>query len=165
MPGKLPAERPGYTRLEIALTMVIVVLIALLVVPRLAAADTDPTQARITKAADDLRFLADTFRTYRKAHGYYPPDTATGQTPPEMRTRFATANPFAAPTPIGGRYDYDRFPNLPPVCIAIRAATDSPEPTLADALALDAHLDDGVLTTGNFRTSKFGGYIWAFDRN
>ncbi|MEX0877196.1 MAG: hypothetical protein WD114_07025, partial [Phycisphaerales bacterium] len=156
----MQTSKPAFTLMETGIVMVIVALIAVVVVPRLASAGDDP-QARAQRAADDLKEIAATFRAYRATHGYWPPEAPTGQMPPEMRSQFSSANPFAAPTPLGGRYDYDHFKDQPAICIAIRTAPDSPAPSIADAQMLDAIIDDGVLSTGNFRTSVQGGYVYA----
>lgn len=156
--------RRGFSLVELGVVLVVLAGLAIIIVPRLAAADDDETQ-RVTQAGEDLRRLASAFTDYHRSHGYWPPDAGLSQTPPEMRWGFEDANPFAAPCPIGGRYDYDNIGDEMILRISIRPAADAPMPAVALAQALDAAIDDGVLTSGNFRVlPDNAGYTYAFAR-
>lgn len=156
--------RRGFSLVELGVVLVVLAGLAIIIVPRLAAAEDDDAQ-RVAEASEDLRRLASAFTKYHSAHGYWPPDAGPSQTPPEMRWGFDDANPFAAPCPIGGRYDYDNLTGESILRISIGPAADAPMPSVSMAQALDAAIDDGVLTSGNFRVlPDNAGYTYAFAR-
>lgn len=146
---------------EFSVVGVVVAIITVMIVPRFAQADD---RSRVTATVQDLLGMTRTFELFKSSHGYWPPDTRVGQMPPEMRSVFGEANPFAKPCPIGGVYDYDNHPSDRTIRISIRATYDTPAPSIADAQALDAELDDGVLSTGNFRAMDDGSFAYAFSR-
>lgn len=151
----------GFTMIELSVVGAVVAIIALMIVPRLAQAQDD---SRVAGSAAALRDMARTFELFSSSNGYWPPEIDAAQMPPEMRSLFSGDNPFLKPCPIGGVYDYDNPPNAPFVAITIRPTPDAPPPTITDAQALDAALDDGVLSTGNFRSIGNGAYTYAFSR-
>ncbi len=153
-------DRNAFTVIEVVVVVTILAVLAAMFVPRFASAEED---TRIVAVSEDFMRIAKAFDYFKSTNGYWPPDTAAGQMPPEMRSAFKSGNPFLNGCPIGGVYDYDNLPGEPALIIAIRASAAHPLPSVSDALALDAHLDDGDLRTGNFR-SLSDGYGYAFNR-
>jgi len=151
---------PAFTMTEIAVVSAVVGALAVFFVPRFAGAGEDTRHA---DTAIQLQQIAGAFDRFRMSNGYWPPEIDAGRMPPEMRSAFREHNPFAGATPIGGVFDYDNLPEQPALVIAIRASAAHPLPSVADALALDAQLDDGDLRTGNFRALG-DGYGYAFNR-
>jgi len=150
----------GFRRIETGIAIGVLAVCAVVFIPRDASASD---RSRVRAAGDELRQLADTFRRYRRDNGYYPPDTVVGMRPPEMRSRFSDHNPFQGLTPIGGQYDYEHHDGSPVLSISIVGSEIIAPPTLDDARALDAYIDDGDLRAGNFRAID-GGFTYAFDR-
>ncbi|MFU8819340.1 MAG: type II secretion system major pseudopilin GspG [Desulfurivibrio sp.] len=82
-------RQAGFTLIEIMVVVVILGILAAVVVPRIM---DRPDQARITKAAQDIRILENSLRLYRLDNFFYP-STEQGlealvvrpTTPPEPR--------------------------------------------------------------------------------
>lgn len=82
-------KQAGFTLIEIMVVVVILGILAAVVVPRIM---DRPDQARITKAAQDIRILENSLRLYRLDNFFYP-STEQGlealvvrpTTPPEPR--------------------------------------------------------------------------------
>ncbi|MFH7320076.1 type II secretion system major pseudopilin GspG [Desulfurivibrio sp. D14AmB] len=79
----------GFTLIEIMVVVVILGILAAVVVPRIM---DRPDQARITKAAQDIRILENALRLYRLDNFFYPSTeqglealVARPTTPPEPR--------------------------------------------------------------------------------
>jgi len=150
----------GFKRIEAGIAIGVLAVCAVIFIPRGANASE---QSRIREVGDELRQMGDSFRQFRRNNGYYPPDTVVGKLPPEMRSRFREDNPFQGLTPIGGQYDYEHRADSDILCVYIVGSSMIEPPTLDDAMALDAYIDDGDLRTGNFRAID-GGFAYAFDR-
>ena len=151
--------KKAFTMVEMAVVVTMIGILAVLVVPRLASAEED---SRIAAAAEDLQRISQAFEYYRSNHGYWPPDTAVGRMPPEMRPVFKNGDPFEKLCPIGGVYDYENVRSQKHISIRIRSTMQVQAPQMVDAQALDEYLDDGVLNTGKFRSTSGGGYTYSF---
>ena len=153
-----PNARNGFSILEGALLVGALGALTLIAAPRFASAGTD---TRVEDCATQIHRISQAFIGYKSSNGYWPPDTVVGQAPPEMRSAFKSNNPFRGMTPIGGQFDYDLPEDSGPICIVIRGGGIVEPPSVEDALVLDEQIDDGDLTTGNFRAVT-GGFAYAF---
>lgn len=153
-----PYARTGFSKIEGVLLAGAIGGLALIAMPRFASAGVD---TRVEDCAQQITRITRAFEGYRSSNGYWPPDTVVGQAPPEMRSVFKGDNPFRGMTPIGGQFDYDLPEDAGPICIVIRGGGVVEPPSIEDALALDAQIDDGDLMTGNFRAVT-GGFAYAF---
>lgn len=116
---------------------------------------------RITK---DLTTAAKAFQDHMRQHGTAPADSQAGAVPHGMASLLSMID-WAAPTPAGGAYRWvntsARGSTGATVIggkIAITAFPPGPPFTLSrdDLLEIDRRIDDGDLTTGNFRTGFNG---------
>ena len=148
-------SRIGFTLLEIVIVIVVIGILASMVIPRFANAQSD---VRVASAGEDILGMVKALETYNANNGYWPAETAVGVVPPEITANFKGGNPFAKPCPIGSVYDYNNSVTSSgrTVSISLQPSSASPAPTITDALALDSFLDDGVLNSGRFQTSGNG---------
>lgn len=144
----LTKSRGAFSRFEVVIAVATLALLAFIAAPKFASAES---QSRITACVEQLQRIERAFEYFNASNGYWPPDTVVGKLPPEMRSLFKDDNPFQGLTPIGGQYDYELFEDTGAICIVIKGSELIEPPTLDDAMALDAELDDGDLRTGNFR--------------
>ena len=145
----------GFTFTELFVVLLTIGLIAAIVVPRFASASTPNP---VVAAGDDIIEIARAVEYYNASKGTWPSETDTGVLPPELAMTFRSENPFAQPCPIGSRYDYDYITinKSNAILISLLPDASAPAPTITDAQALDAYLDDGVLSTGRFQASGSG---------
>ncbi len=104
-------SQAGFTLIEIMVVVVILGILAAVVVPRIM---DRPDQARITKAAQDIRILENALRLYRLDNFFYPSTeqgldalVARPTTPPEPR-RWKEGGYIdrLPPDPWGSQYQY-----------------------------------------------------------
>ncbi len=152
--------KSGFRAYEYGLVVVVLAVIGALIAPRFASASE---QANVVSAADDMRAIAEALNEFHSTHGYYPSDMPVGRIPPEIRYRFEK-NIFEQASPIGGIYDYQNTDSKAPKEIVIRSTLTTPAPTIVDAQALDALIDDGVLNSGRFRSTADGGYTFVLNQ-
>jgi prepilin-type N-terminal cleavage/methylation domain-containing protein len=145
----LPARRDrAFTLVEI---MIVVVIIGLLAAIALPAFQRVREKARLSRMANDLRVFAQAFDTYLLEQGAWPADAAPGVIPTELVGRLP--NTFAQPTPLGGLYEWDNEVGLKSITLYNLTAT------VAQVTKLDAMIDDGNASTGNF---QYNGSEWHF---
>ncbi len=129
--------------------MIVVVIIGLLASIAIPAFQKVRQNSRHAALANDLRTFAQAFETYSHENGSWPADVGIGVVPAEMTNANSSLDvtAFAAPTPIGGRYDWDHnvFGNV--AAVSVTDATI----TAAQLLDFDTKFDDGNLATGDFR--------------
>ena len=141
---------PRHSRLRRAFTlveiMIVVVIIGLLAAIALPASMRVRQSAQNKRYASDLRTFSQAFETFAVSNGGWPPNTPSGVVPPGMSglLRDQTWNGVNS---VGGRWNWD-FNNF-----GVIAAISSTGVTASDAQManVDAHLDDGNLTTGLFQ--------------
>ncbi len=143
----------GFTLVEIMIVVVIIGLLATLAVPAFARVRD---QSRITTFVSDLRTGAQAFETYAMEQGTWPPDGSGGV--PNVMRNYLSLDKFGGATPLGGQWDWDEG------VFGYTAGLSADFPT-ADAATfqqVDAAIDDGDLSTGNFR-ERTNGYIYVLE--
>ena len=147
-------SRCAFTLVEI---MIVVVIIGLLVALALPAFSFVRERTIANRVGSDLRTFANGFEIYGAENGGFPDDLGPGVLPNEMRG-YINESVFESETPAGGRYDWDNGQ------FGYRAGVSVWNPTVDDdvMLKLDRAIDDGVLSSGIFR-SRAGGFIYIIE--
>ena len=143
----LPLRRRtrGFTLLEIMIAVVIIGFLAAMAVPALQRVGKNAKLARIVS---DFRTFAQAFEQYASENGEWPANAGTAVVPPELGTRAIKADAWQEPqTAIGGRWNWDAYTFGITAGIAITGFT-ADDATLT---IIDNRIDDGDLTTGQFR--------------
>ncbi|MGV6814315.1 MAG: type II secretion system protein [Phycisphaerales bacterium] len=145
----------AFTMIELVVVITVIGILAAIVVPKFANAQAD---SRVAAAGEDILSMARTVEQYYHKNGYWPADTAAGVTPPELVALLKNNEAFAKPCPIGNAYDYGHVTATGSHTVTIGLVTSLSTSSISqdDAAALDAHLDDGVLTTGKFQAVGTG---------
>jgi prepilin-type N-terminal cleavage/methylation domain-containing protein len=145
-------RRPGFrvqafTLVEIMIVVVIIGLLAALAIPAFQRVQRASQNARIVS---DLRVFAQAFEIYNSQHGTWPNNAGAGQVPSapvSMSGDFKVAA-WQATTVIGGRWNWDKNTSGVTAGVSISGVITAGDDQLAE---IDAKIDDGDLTTGNFR--------------
>lgn len=135
--------------------MITITIISMLAAISLPTLRNVKRRTAATAIGNDLRTFAAAFDGYVHETGVWPTESVAGVMPPEMVGRI---NPSAwlRTTPLGGQYNWDnnqmhagtRFK----AAIAISNTAAAPFVQDLDLLeAIDRIIDDGNLSTGNFR--------------
>lgn len=155
----------GFTLVEIMVVMVIISLLAMLSIP---AFQKIQRRSRSTTIASDFRTFAAVFNAYAQEHGSWPADTDPGEVPTGLEGQLNTTA-WSRVTPMGGRYNWEQDQLHAGVrykaAIAISGTSDAPLVVDANQLLdVDIVVDDGNLSTGNFRTGANGDGIFIIER-
>ncbi len=142
----------GFTLVEI---MVVVTIISLLVALGVPAFLRVKVKAKANVAVSDLRTFAAAFDAYAQEQGGWPAEVDAGQMPAGMTGRL-NEGAWMRVTPIGGKYnwDFDQMHAGVRFRAAIAISDTAGAALVEDAdlwLAMDRAIDDGNLSTGNFR--------------
>jgi type II secretory pathway pseudopilin PulG len=149
-----PAGRSRLAAFSMTEIMVVLTIISLLGAIGMPTLQKVRRHTAATAIGNDLRTYAAAFDAYVHETGAWPAETAAGVFPPEMASRIYAAT-WVKPTTIGGQYNWDRGQmhagRTYAAAIAISDTATSPFTQDADLLqAIDAIIDDGDLTKGNF---------------
>lgn len=149
--------RAGMTIVEIMIVVTIIGILAVLAIPQVQRARM---RSQNTAFLNDLRLLSDGALSYFSfTHGGLPPDSAPGVLPPEILECLPKRFDWAAPTSIGGQWDWQRgaapTDKVDGICYA-GIAVSQPARTQPELAAIDAMIDDGNLSTGMFRSTPDG---------
>jgi type IV pilus assembly protein PilA len=141
----------GFTLVEIMVGVVIIGLLAAIALPAMSRVQRNAQNALVVS---DLRTFAQGFETFALKNGYWPPDGTPRVLPTGMSGEIKDTA-WAADTAVGGQWDWD-FQQF-----GITAGISIYEPTVsvAQMREIDQRIDDGDLSTGNFR-ARSQGYIY-----
>jgi prepilin-type N-terminal cleavage/methylation domain-containing protein len=141
----------GFTLVEIMIVVSIIALLAIIAVPSFLHAREQSQSAKFVNA---LRVASGAFEMYLAEHNAYPPDVSRGIVPPGMETYFGPTLDWTKPTPLGGNWDWDY--NVFGFTAGISAVgTNASTQQMQD---IDAKIDDGNLSTGQFQDKGSGRY-------
>lgn len=138
--------------IELMVTLTIISVLMAILVPTIGKVKR---RSVATSVGNDLRVFAGAFDTYSHENGRWPAEVDAGVFPVEMASRINDGN-WTRPTRIGGQFnwDFDQMHQGTRYRAVIAINTTSAAPLIQDAdmwEAVDRAIDDGVLTTGNFR--------------
>jgi len=141
-----PPPRRSHAAFTLVEIMIVVVIIGLLAAIAIPAFKRVQESAQVNRAVNDFRVFSQAFETFATQNGTWPPNASASVVPTGMSGDFK-ASVWAGTSSIGGKWNWDR--NLGGVIAGVSiqnfTATD------AQLEAIDAKLDDGVLTSGIFQ--------------
>lgn len=145
-------QSAAFSITELMIVITIISMLAALALPQLGKVRR---QAAATAIANDLRTFAAAFDSYVHETGAWPAESDAGTMPPEMANRLY-ANSWLRVTPLGGQYNWENNQMHAGIryraAIAISGTASVPFAMDLDLMeAVDRTMDDGNLTTGNFR--------------
>jgi general secretion pathway protein G len=153
--GRLGSRpRRAFTLVEILIVVVILGILASIVIGQFGNASQDAARVAF---ATSLREYATAAERYRIDYTAYPGDGSSGQVVSGFED-YVRAEQFQVATPIGGVWDTEFNDNG--VGFAVGVHFNGTGTTRDDAYmaAIDAMIDDGVLTSGSFRRLAAGRY-------
>ncbi len=156
---RLPRSAAGVVSMVELLTVVLIISILFLMgVPTYQQIQR---KARATAIVNDFRVFGAVFQAYAHERGSWPAEVAAGIVPAGLDAEDMQTDTWTRATPIGGKFDWEFNQSHPGgtspggkwrAALAINATGDAPLLVDADLFELlDEALDDGNLTTGNFR--------------
>ncbi len=158
----LPGQRSttgcqGFTLIELMIVVAVIGILAAIAVPNFMAYRE---RANVATVIANLKTFGDAFGTYAIYNDDFPPDS---HLPPPYHLppgagmeEYLNEKTWAAPTPLGGFYNWEGPDNYPYAGISLFNTTAP----LRVIEMLDRLLDDGDLTTGNFRETPNGRYTY-----
>lgn len=148
------ASRRGFTLVEIMIVVAIIGLLAALGIPKMLKAGQETRKARFAR---EIQAAGHAFVQYAFDHGEYPSDKTPGQMPDGM-AEYLKNFPWAEETVIGGQWDWD----YGVFGVVAGVSVKSPDWKDEQMQGIDAMIDDGNLSSGQFR-SRSGGYIYVLE--
>ncbi|MBA3962086.1 MAG: type II secretion system protein [Chthoniobacterales bacterium] len=142
----------AFTLVEIMIVVSIIALLAVIAVPSFLRARQRAQNARF---ANSVRVLNSAFLLYAIENKTYPANTAIGVLPAGMDSYLGPTMDFTGTTPIGGKWDWAnrKTGSYIGVCVV------NPTADTTQLQAIDAAIDDGDLSQGNFFMVSAGRYI------
>ena len=143
----------GFTLIEIMIVVVIIGVLASMAIPAFQKVRRNSQNKTFV---NDLRQVRAAAEQYAMEQGSYPPDGNAGF--PDEMLPYVPSGIGNRPTPLGGvwDWDYERF--------GFKAGISVYRPTadITQMQEIDQLVDDGNLSTGNFR-SRDSGYIYVLE--
>lgn len=147
----------GFTLIEIMIVVAVVALLSAIALPSFLRARE---RTRRTRYVNALRVVRDAVELYAAEHNGYPADAQPGVLPVGMQTYFTGKFNWTAPSPIGGRWDWDLGVLGLTAGVSVSGVDETPE-AMAE---IDAMIDDGDLTSGAFREINGDRYTWIIEK-
>lgn len=153
----LRGRRPkaAFTLVEIMIVVVIIGLLAALAIPAMQRAQH---AAKTSRFISDLRTFVQSFEQYALENGNWPPNVGSGAVPANMTTALHISV-WTSRNTVGGRWNWDRN------YAGFSAAVSTVDGNLTDEemADIDAQIDDGDLSTGNFQKSASNRFSYVLE--
>ncbi len=149
-----PSVCGGFTILELMIVSVIVGILASIVMPSYRQ---HIRKARLTGMVTTLSSFRKSFEFYRLQYGRFPRDSHVVL--PQGMQGEISETVWRAETAIGGHYNWEGPNNYPYSGVSVLNAT-APS---AEIALLDRLIDDGDLSTGQFRLTPNGRHTYIFE--
>jgi prepilin-type N-terminal cleavage/methylation domain-containing protein len=149
-----PLHKSGFTLVEIMIVVAIIGLLASLAIPSMLRAGQDTRKARFAR---EIQTAGHAFVQYIFDTGSYPRDKTPAQMPDGMAD-YLKGFPWASETVIGGNWDWD----YQQFGVTAGISVHSPNWSDAEMVEIDQVIDDGDLSSGQFR-KRSGGYIYIIE--
>lgn len=157
---RLPRSQSGM--LSLVELMVVVLIISMLFFAAVPAYQRIQLNARAVAIANDFRVFGAVFQTFAHDRGTWPKESGPGELPEGITKQEIPLEAWTRRTPMGGRFNWENNQMHPGgtspggrwrAAVAITGVEGDPLVINGELLEkIDEALDDGVLTTGNFRT-------------
>lgn len=154
----IPRSAAGVGLVEL---MVVVLIISMLMAMAVPSYQRVQRKAKAGALVNDFRVFSSVFLSSAHEKGSWPPEASGGVVPTGITAQEIKVESWTSPTPTGGKWDWEYMQVHPGGTSpggrwrAAIAITDSAESALiVDQelfLLIDQAVDDGNLTTGNFR--------------
>jgi len=152
----------GFGLIELTIVVAVIGILAVICIPAIQEAFR---RAHDAQFCNDLRILIDgVVGQYAVEHGDYPPDVPPGVLPPGLKDYLPRKFVWSKPTPIGGKWDWNRAAERPSASGDWYASLGVylPDRTSVQMVDIDRRIDDGDLTTGRFQAGT-NGYYWCIE--
>jgi type II secretory pathway pseudopilin PulG len=139
--------------------MVVVTIISFLMMLAVPSYQRIRAKARASALVNDFRVFGAVFQAHAHEKGSWPAEVGAGVVPAGMPNDELKSGAWTRVSPIGGKFDweYNQIHNGVRYRAAIALADTADAPLMIDMelfRMIDADLDDGVLTTGNFQLGE-----------
>jgi prepilin-type N-terminal cleavage/methylation domain-containing protein len=139
----------AFTLVEIMIVVVIIGLLASMAIPAMKRVIH---RQQNTQVANDMRVFSQAFESYSTQNGAWPASAGSGVVPAAIRVGWIKNGVWQAKTPIGGKWRWNYSAGGVPFTAGISITNYTCK--VSQLQEIDALIDDGDLTTGNFQ--RFG---------
>jgi len=146
----------GFTFMELMMVIAIIGILAAIAIPNFIAYRR---KAEIAGVASNLKNFELGFMAYAIDQGDFPDDTHIVLPDLPIMANYIDSSAWSKPTPLGGTYNWEGPDIYPYAGISIFETTASQK----DLNFLDSLIDNGDLTSGNFRQTPDGRYTYIID--
>ena len=146
----------AFTLVELMIAVSIIALVAVIALPSYLRARE---QAQNAKFVNALRAATGAFEMYNVEHNNFPPDANRGIVPAGMALYFGPTFDWTAPTPVGGKWDWDN--DVFGFRAGVSVIDSSAQAT--QFIDVDRKIDDGNLSQGHFQNTASARYTYILE--
>ena len=152
----LMRRNSAFTLIEIMIVVSIIALLAAIAVPAFMRARKRAQNAKFINA---LRIATGAIEQYAIEHSRYPVDANRGVVPQGLANYLGKTSDWTGSTPIGGQWDW----NFNVYGVTAAVCVVNPTAGTEQLQEIDSEYDDGDLTTGRFRNTASGRYVYVVE--
>ena len=151
---KMAGRKAAFTLVEIMVVVAIIGMLLAIAIPGFMRARENAANSRY---ASDMRVVTTAFIEFSFDNRHYPPDSTPGIVPQGMED-YLRKVPWTKRDVLGGQWDWD----YKQFGVTAGVSTYKPNASTQQLQRHDARVDNGALTTGEFRT-RSDGYITVIE--